>query len=379
MIYARSILLGLAFVLGSSSSAAQPVRETKEKKLTEKEAACFEAKRSAPPKRMESLVVVLLRELLDDLRSSDREVRVQACNDLEKLGPKALPALAALAKALGDPYLWVRSSAARALGAIGPAAATAVPELVKALRDPDEHVRLWAVYSLGRIGPKAKSAVPALLEKLNDDGDRGDRTDLLAWTANTLGEIGAEPEIVVPALAAALKREKTPSRRFGSMAFYATHDRHRALAEGLASFGKSALPVLKDLLEDSRADVRWSALYAIVKIGPEARNATDAIAKRVKDDDRGVAALAVYSLVDIEADSERAIPLMMDALRSKSDLVRFAAAKSLGLFGPKARAAVPMLVEEYKTGRIDVGGSRWVVGQSLKSIDPEAAKQLGVK
>jgi HEAT repeat protein len=319
-----------------------------------------------------------IEEFISDLHHPNYEIRADACRALAELGPKALPALPTLIETLSDQNEHVRFSAAGAIAEIGPEAAAAVPGLIKALRDPDSYVCQWAARSLGCIGAKAKPAIPALIELLNNN-DKDVESDSRAYAADALSHIGQEPDISLPTLAEALKRLETRCRRFGSMAFYANRDLHRAIADSLARFGQQAVPVLTDLLKDSKDDVRWSALYALGEIGPKARVATEAICKLIQDRDEGVAALAVYTLVDIEASPERVIPLFTESLKSKSGHMRFAAAESLGRYGPKSRAAIPLLIEVYHAHDIDIGGSLYVVGKAIKSIDPEAARKAGVE
>jgi HEAT repeat protein len=128
--------------------------------------------------------------------------RQQAFAALVKIGPPAVPALAAL---LRESATWdVRWKAAEALGEIGPAARDAVPALADALRDGTQNwvvrvaalralarvagadavapvraalrdrdpcVRLAAALELGGLGPPARSAAPALRRALTDEDE----------------------------------------------------------------------------------------------------------------------------------------------------------------------------------------------------------------
>jgi HEAT repeat protein len=313
-------------------------------------------------------------ELIEALKHRDEEVRADACHALAALGPKARPALPALIDALGDREQYVRWSAAHAIGAIGPEAITALPKLITSLGDRNESVRRWAAHAIGKIGPEAKSAVPSLTQLLKDK-----EADVRAYAATALGDIGREHAVAVPALAAALKNEEMPCRYFGSMAFYGDLDVKRTIAESLSCFGKAAVPALTDLLEHPSKEVRWCALYSLGQIGANASAAADATGKRVQDKEEVVAALAVRTFALVEPASERVIPVLVESLKSKSGLVRYAAAETLGDFGPKARAAVPLLVKVYNANDIEIGGSHRVVGEALKRIDPEAARQAGIK
>jgi len=315
-----------------------------------------------------------IRELVEDLKHPNDEIRANACHALAALGPKARPALNALIETLGDKEAYVRWSAAHAIGALGPEAKTAVPKLIAALRDQDVAVRRWAAHAIGKIGPDAKAAVPSLIGLLKDQD-----SDVRAYAAIALGDIGREAGVVVPALAAALKNEETPCRYFGSMAFYGNWDVKRTIAESLSRFGKAAVTTLTGLLEHPSKEVRWCALYSLGQIGVSANAAAGAVGKKLQDKEDVVASLGVRTFATVEPSSERVIPLLIESLRSKSGSVRLAAAETLGHFGPKASEAIPLLVKVYHANDIEVGGSQWVVGKAIKRIDPKAARELGIK
>jgi HEAT repeat protein len=66
----------------------------------------------------------------------------------------------------------------------------------------------------------------------------------------------------------------------------------------------------------------------------------------------------------------------MTALHDPRPDVRFNAVRALVQFGPKAKLAVPALVELLNDPNAGVRGS---ATDSLKAIDPEAAAKAGVK
>ncbi|AWM36210.1 HEAT repeat protein [Gemmata obscuriglobus] len=85
---------------------------------------------------------------------------------LERIGPKAVPALTEL---LTHPDAEIRERASAVLGAIGPGAADAVPALIKCLSEGEhQQVTLNALNALAAIGPKAEAAVPALIKTALD-------------------------------------------------------------------------------------------------------------------------------------------------------------------------------------------------------------------
>src|SRR5436309_1354433 len=118
--------------------------------------------------------VARLVKQLDDQKD---EMRIEALQELARLGADARSALPAIAAALkvGE----VRSYAAKALAELG-----ALDVLAKALEDRDEDVRIEAILALQRF---RKKAVPALRGVLKDKS-----ADVKMNTANVLGKIGEE-------------------------------------------------------------------------------------------------------------------------------------------------------------------------------------------
>jgi HEAT repeat protein len=126
-------------------------------------------------------------------------------------------------------------------------------------------------------------------------------------------------------------------------------------------------------------EVRWCALYSLGEIGANAKAAAGAVGKKLQDKEDVVASFAVRTFALVEPSWERVIPLLIEALKSESGSMRYAALETFREFGPKARAAVPLLVKVYRANDIGIGDSHWVVGEAIKQIDPEAARELGVK
>jgi HEAT repeat protein len=96
--------------------------------------------------------------------------RLTALDALSQIGPGhpvVIPTLIAFAGDESAPEL--RRAAIEALGMNGPAASSALPVLVRALDDPDENVRREAATSLGKLGPNGEPAQFALLERLAFD------------------------------------------------------------------------------------------------------------------------------------------------------------------------------------------------------------------
>jgi HEAT repeat protein len=90
----------------------------------------------------------LVKSLVEVLKDSDAEVRINAGNALAAIGA---PAVDALSATLADPSRDARAAAAYALGQMGAEAAPAATALVRALKDVETDVRRQAAQALGRI------------------------------------------------------------------------------------------------------------------------------------------------------------------------------------------------------------------------------------
>ena len=100
--------------------------------------------------------------------------------------------------ALKSSDLLERRLAAHALAEIGPAAREAVPALIEALRDAQSFVRVWAAAALTRFQPENPDAIPALVAG-TQDGISFVRS-LAAWHLGRLGPGHPGTESAVPEL-----------------------------------------------------------------------------------------------------------------------------------------------------------------------------------
>ncbi len=184
----------------------------------------------------------------------NEKLRLYAMNVLKRIGPEASEAVPALASALQSDDAELRRELQFTLAAIGPAAAPAIPQLVKSLRDDDQEIRYSAIYALGRIGEQAKDACPELIELLQSDDQF---TRVAAVWAMTRIDPG-RPEIAeagVPLLSEALQSERELLRAEAA-----------ATLGELGDSAKSALPALKEALNDPSTEVRQAAQRALERL-----------------------------------------------------------------------------------------------------------------
>ena len=193
----------------------------------------------------------------------------------------------------------------------------------------------WGIGSLRRQYPEARRAMPALIDALSDS-DRMVRFH----AALALKEMGAEGSNAVPALTRIVDNKTPPSTNND---FYV----RAAAASSLGKIGPvaaSALPVLKAALQESHSYFRGHVATAILRIN---------------------------------GDVETALPVLLAEMPGTIGDSKWEWIIALGEMGPRAKAAVPQLKKELQSNH-----QKWVltyVTNALKSIDPEAAAEAGVR
>ena len=144
-------------------------------------------------------------------------------------------------------------------------------------------------------------------------------------------------------------------------------------------------------LKSNDSDVRRSAAKGLAEMGPEAKDAAPALLAALKNDkDLFVRRFAAKALGEVEAAvtalgkmGEPAVPPLIDALKNKSAdpkkpkkgpaatdstaFVRTKAAEALGNMGPKAKSAVPALIDALKDPNV-----RTEAAIALGNIGPDA-------
>lgn len=192
-----------------------------------------------------------LDDLLKELKSDDRDVRLQALRAIywpDKWPQKDAKALLkGLGERLKDKDDAIRFHAAQVLAYSGPQCVAVLPALMEAATDKDDLTRSRVLGAIAQIGPKAKPAIAVLVRAL------GDASPPIAGIASdALGNIGAE---AVPDLIVALKSEKVQVRE--------------EAAHALAMIGpdaKKAVPALKELYRDEKRSVVRAASMAVGEI-----------------------------------------------------------------------------------------------------------------
>ncbi len=327
----------------------------------------------------------------------------QPSDALARIGAPAVPALV---EVMNGPNAEVRPCAAEVLARIGPSAEGAVPALIRAVQpgrllgqDADLQASVLqrhALFALCRIGPRAAAVIPMLNEKLDREieadvsrkneppSDRWSNVGLLAQVgappiekllgafrrgavtaADELSYLGPLARPAVPALRDALNDQRPEIRVSAALA--------------LAFIDPSVtevVPILIDGLENHREES--DAMYApeaLARLGPSAKAAIPLLLSFVS---QGIAdADIIKALIQIDPEGEQCLPMLIRALEDEEPETVEAAAQSLRLLGPRAKAAIPALttVLAHHYGLLNdnpqVGAAK-----ALGRIDPEARSVL---
>jgi HEAT repeat protein len=200
----------------------------------------------------------------------------------------------------------------------------AVPALVQLLKDPDEVNRNAAAAILTQLGAEAKPAQAALREALKD------RSSAVRFSAATgLFAIDGSAE-GLPAATEALQGNSVKNRRLAAI-----------FLGLLGRQARPAVPALLAALKDDDAEVRGAAAVALWRVD-QSEAGLPVLLGDLKNPDKAIHVKAASYLGLI---GEPAVPTLLQALEAKESHARLHAILALGHIGPKAKAAIPTLVD----------------------------------
>lgn len=331
--------------------------------------------------------------LIAAVQSPDKSLRFPAAFALGKV--RAADADAALEKIVAGEDEVLAATAAWALAQIHrgekPFAAAAEARLLKALTATEPAVREGAVAGLSDLSAQldddAKKKLAATFTGLLTDADpevgraagaalirlggvcvdtlRGKLADP-ALRTNILEVLAGIGPAAKPALDDLVKELGDADAEHASEA-----------AVAIAAIGPeavAAVPALQRLVADAKATpgLRYSAAYALGRIGPAAKESAASLRSLTESDDDLMATVAVWAALKVAPDDktlfERAIPLLRRALRAERDMVRLEAAVALGDIGPAAGSAIPIL--ELVAEDDPVKDVRRAAAEAAKKIRP---------
>ncbi|HCF59352.1 MAG TPA: hypothetical protein DFS52_15335 [Myxococcales bacterium] len=239
--------------------------------------------------------------------------------------------------------------------------------LLAELESPDDGVRADALRALARLGPEAEPAIPrleAMLAELSRPGESPSRVSRLSWeTVETLAAIG---EKALPVLESLALRSDLDTAERAVLAV-------GALAPEVL---ESAVPWLVKVVNHRRgeaglldgANVRESAAKVLGRVGHLAAAPLVALIQRGGGKVCIEVALALGAVGEAGAP---AVPWLVGLLRRTEERESWKLLRVFGQIGPRAREAVPLLIEHLEVRWPDV--HRQMAAEALGRIGPGAA------
>ena len=244
----------------------------------------------------------------------------------------------------------IRDRAAEVLISFGPLAAPAVPGLLECFRQGDAGVRKHLVEVFVTAGVSNLEVRKELLGALSDK-------ECQYEAALTLGILGHKDTKVVYELAAIAKAgtEGAP--------YWATV----ALAQ-LGAEAKPALPVLLDVVTNSRTDARQSAVQAIALIGPEAESAIPALLDATKMEQSWLRKCAIIALGRVGPAAKTAAPKLQAMIQNETDYTKADIARTLWQIDPSYAEVSRVLATSILAGELKKASQSFVVASTLELL-----------
>lgn len=172
----------------------------------------------------------------------------------------------------------------------------------------------------------------SLIQKL-ESGKASEKT----LAAQTIGELGPASDEAIPALISALKADDAALR----------HEAAVALGR-ISSDPAKSVPALEKAIDDSSAAVRYAAIDAIRGFGSKAKAASKTLDKCLDDKDPLIRMVAARTLSRVDRDSaSRAVPVLVEGLKSEDEEVAGEAIRALAMIGKPAVKPVVELVGDH--------------------------------
>lgn len=302
-----------------------------------------------------------------------REIRQRACRELGRLGPEAKAAGLPLVGALDDPSVDVRLEALRALEFMVPPPVAARNRLFAILRDPAYRgssigglLRTEAALVLAKLGPDDPEIISAiqLFRKDADEYVQDTRDQALYYL---ILHSSSAPAIFDEAL-------KEADVVFPGYLVY-------ALA-GAQKDTQAKLALLMKLLDHDEYSVRSAAVGSLAALGPAVAPAIPKLTnlfcltanERIPASPSWARSNWLAGMTRMAPEAPFSAYSIYDPVRSNYYGLHHRTMLSLGAIGPLAKAAIPLLIPEYRNGtnplRFDAAVARWRIDGNGADILP---------
>lgn len=277
------------------------------------------------------------------------------------MGSRAVPTLQ---ETLRHQQPAMRRIAVVALANIEPRPAGLVDSLAAMLKDDDETVRLVAARKLREAGQPPEKYVPVLIELV-----RAKRLWTRQEAVRELELLGPRAKDAIPALIEALGDIELEWRVHGSYREFPKGSLSRA-SIALHAIGADAVPALRSAVAAKDPRVRRHALVVLQKLSVPIADLTSLLQARLTDSDATVRLVAAMHYWRITGEGKKAVPVLLEILRSNNSELQEVAAHVLASIGQPAGEAIPVLVEYLAKG------NTWFADESLARFGSEAIPAL---
>ena len=280
-----------------------------------------------------------LQEMLDHLRSTDREERLEAVVQLSALGAYAHPAEQSLVELLKSDDQALQYQCLITLGHLGPLARDVSASVASFLKSDAGFLQSAALESLRSIGYAAPEDL-AVIRRLCGSSDPGVATAAIRCLLMLTDERDEQVQRSVPLLVRALEDVRAEVRNDASLA--------------LVEIGPSVISAVTPSLRSSMAGVRIEACEILGHMGVAAASVVPDLLVSLADQDEQVVRAAAMALGNVHSNAAVCVPALRKLLASDSVPVRIVASRALGEFGPEAISAVAALLPLLKDSHAQV-------------------------
>jgi HEAT repeat protein len=280
-----------------------------------------------PPERWEPKKA--LPALLKALNDPDPEVRQLVAGTLKWFNEASKPAVPVLAQLLKDMEVKVRRAAAESLLELGSDSKMALPELNKvmneifpalteAMKDSDKLVCIYSAATTVVLRDEGEEKVIEYLMHFASDKDE----DVRYAASGVFTNIGLR---AITYLKNGLNNKDPVVRDWTLLAFISIIKK----VSKKTKFPADTIPLIINAINDENSEVARSAIYAVSRLGFEAKEAVPVIIKRFKDPNWEIRYYAINLISEFGSASEAAVPALKEALNDKEEIVRINAKRAI--------------------------------------------------
>jgi HEAT repeat protein len=240
----------------------------------------------------------------------------------------------------------IREEAIRAVVVFGPAGPDLVSALIVRCKDGDASPRVRAVQALGILELQKKEDIPRVVEALALRVVNDSEHVVRFQAAASLSRYPEHLKPVIPSLVRGTEMGGCWDARRLCVILLA----HAGRVEKGPADPRAVLALTNALIRENSVAVRLEAIQGLGYLGktndqPVQLRAENELQKLAAGRDRVLSIWALVTLMELDHPSEPIIQGIVKQLKAPEFRIRIQAARALGVIGPRARKAVPDLID----------------------------------